>query len=349
MNNIGIDKTVVKNLKAESIDISTLKNNDSEYVRVIASTESSFDYITTDGKSKVQNVLINDRGNMFNTLSIGVKLNGNTKIQYVILDLAITSKGENNLIPLSIGAYKQRISEVAKYIGERYGIMLNEKESKLEKVELNATIEIDEKFNKYLRTLDILTSVAPNYYKQKERISIDNEVCIFKGSNKSISFKFYDKTKQLADVYNDETSKNVLRIEYTLKSAKKIIDVFGHNEVNKLTDTEIKEFIKNQFKKDFLEPYYKQQAINQKELVKLSNISNKKSQWKIKLMDSLVNEEVKSYKHMIFDVNELQQIVKSLDSRHFKRNWIQTLERAPSCLTGIDEKVEEIAKKIEEI
>lgn len=348
MNFLGIDKTVIKNFVVIRIDMNKLESEgNKDNVFVLRYAKNRYNYFMEQRQDNFNLIKINDN-TLFNSIKIDVKKVGNTYIQYGVLDLSIKEQGNNNLIPLTTNAYKQKVQAVFKYIRERYGIYMDYKEFKFESIELNSTIQLDEEFKEYTRVLKVLMNIAPKTYKIKEFMynNYTDELETLLLKNKSIQIKFYNKGKQLEEVYSFDTSKNILRIEYTLTS-EKMKDSFGHNQFSKLNDENIKDFVKNKFKNDFINPYEKFKKDNKGKLTKLAKQYRKEyKQWIKPFLIHLIDFELKNDKPLLIDIEDLKDIIKVVDKNNFSRNWKQILKNTPNSMQNINIKVEEIFNKI---
>lgn len=353
MEFIGIDKTIVKNFTAIKVDMDKLNSEgNTDNVMCLRYCQNKYNYFLENREDNFNLIKIKDN-TMFNTLKIDVKKVGNNNfIQYAMLDMSIRQEGSNNLVPLTVDAYRQKIKAVFKYIGERYGIMCDISNLKFENIELNATLELDQEFNNYIRALSVLILVAPHTYKNRFIMinHVKNKVNQLEISNKSLKAKFYDKGEQLQEVYELDTHKNILRVEYTILTAEKMQDIFNHNELNKLTDQDIKQFIKSQFEKDFISRYNKFRDNSFKSLIKLAKqFQANNKQWIKPFLLHLINIELETKRPLLMDMLDLKDVVKALDKAHYSRNWKQIEKSCPTAFKDIDIKIQEIFNKIKAI
>lgn len=353
MNLIGIDKTVIKGFIVTAVDMDKLRSKgNEENVICLRDSQHRFNYFQEDREDNFNYIKITDT-NFFNSLKIDIKKVGeNSFIQYSVLDLSIQQEGYNNLIPLNVDAYRQKVKAVFKYIEERYGIMIKGNNVKFENIEFNVTIELNNNFNEYIRALQVMMQVAPMTYKTRivlfnHRANKLNHLEI---ANKSIKCKLYDKAEQLENVYELEINKNILRVEYTILTDAKMQNIFGHNELEKLTDAHIKQFIKTQFNKDFISRYNKFREGNRNRLLPIAkNFRKNNVHWIKPFLLYIINYELKNNYPLLMDIQDLKEIIKAVDKVNYFRNWKQVERNCPTAFKNIDEKVAEIFKKIEEI
>lgn len=352
MDLIGIDKTVIKNFTVKSVDMNKLQSESNvDNVMVLRNCKNRYNYFMEQRQDNFNLIKITDN-TLFNGLKIDVKKIGeNSFIQYATLDLSIKQKGNNNLAPLTVGAYLQKVQAVFKYIQERYGIYMDISDIKFQSIELNATIELNNEFSEYIRAFDLLMDLAPKTYKDhkthKDRLT--NKVDYMVIYNKSIACKFYNKADQLQEVYSFDTGKNILRVEYTILNSEKMKDIFGHCELNKLNDEDIKQFVKTKFESDFISRFEKFKEGNSSKLIKIAKQYRKDhKQWIKSYLMYLVNYELKSKQPLLSDIEDLKEVIKAVDKINFSRNWKQVEKNIPDLdsMIGVNEKVQEIFKKI---
>lgn len=352
MDFIGIDKTIIKNFTVIEIDMDKLLSESNiEKVKCLKGVGNRYNYFAEQREDNFNLIKISDNI-LFNSLKIDVKKVGQQFIQYAILDLSIRQKGQNNLIPLTINAYRQKVQATFKYIEERYGIMMNTNNIKFESIELNATVELNNYFESYLRSMKVLMMVAPKTYKNRIVMinHVENKTNQLEISNKSIKCKFYNKTEQIKEVYDLDINKNILRVEYTLLNAEKMKDIFGHNKMNNLTDDDIKQFVKSQFEKDFIKRYEGFRIKNKAKLIKIAKQCRQDyKQWIKQYLMYLVNYELQYNTPLLMDIEDLKEVIKKVDKINYSRNWKQVKRNYPSAFKDVNVKVQEIFNKITNI
>lgn len=349
---IGIDKTVIKNFTVERVDYEKLLNIiNADKVVCMRNMKKKFNYFEEERKDNFNTIIINDDIE-FNTLKVDVKKIGvDTFVKYAYLDWSIRELDSHNLIPLTTKAYQRQLERLFKYIRERYGLEMNTDNVKFDKVELNATIKLNDKFKEYIRAIDIMCSLAPKTYRDylTNKTKKDNSIDYFLLRNKSMECKFYNKSKQMEEVYNLDIDENALRIEYTLNNTK-IKDVFGTDEIKNINDDEIKRFVREQFKKDFINRYNKHKIESIKKITKIAKELQKESkQWVKSLIIKVLDTEISTKVPLLIDVEHLKVVLKERDKHNYSRNVKKLEKDLPNSFIGIEEKLEEIFKKMEEI
>ena len=354
MNVIGIDKTVVRSFYCTSIDMQKLLSaSNTDNVVCIRNSPNKFHYWNESREDNFNTIIIKDNYE-FNNLKIDVKKVNDKFIKYAVLDMSIATKGQNNLVPLSTRAYKQKINKVFDYIKDRYGIEIDTSEIKFKQVEFNATIELDKEFDSYVRALKVMMSLAPRTYSINTVLSnhSKNKINMYEVSNNSIKCKFYDKSEQLKDVYDLDIDKSLLRIEYTLKNEKKIKSIFKTDLINSFTDADIKEFVKNQFTNDFIKNWKKGRKENKSKLIKLCKQYKKDyKQWLQPFLMHVMNREI-SNDILLYDLEDLKEVFKAVDKTNYNR-YMKAIDKLPkgtiSSYIGVNKKINEILQKMNEI
>lgn len=352
MNLIGIDKTVIKNFIVTRVNMDKLQNEcNIKNVIILKNVKGRYNYFSEQREDNFNLIKICDN-EKFNTLKIDVKKIGkNSFIQYGVLDLSIKNDG-SNLLPLNVKNYKKHMMNIFSYINERYGIEINTQNIKFENIELNATIELDNKFDEYINAFEVLFQVAPRSYKSKKlhEDRIMKEIDYMSIYNKSILCKFYNKSKQLKDVHNISVEKNILRVEYTILTGEKIKDIFASNELNELRDEEIKRFVKEKFQSDFIKRFSRLKERNRSKLIKIAKQYREEyKQWIKPFLIFALNDRLENNDILICDIEDLKEIIKEVDKKNFSRNWRQVLNNNVTALAGINNKVFEIGEKINRI
>lgn len=206
----------------------------------------------------------------FKKLTIGCKTEGKGEKKYIKdyikLEMSVAEHGGHNLKPLSMEEYKEKLEEVRQYILKEYKIALNFNLATFRDLEINNTIELILPVSYYKDILLLIAELAPKRYKEdicKDGNRRLNGIYLF---NNSQSYKLYDKTKQLLDVYKIKIDGNFLRIEIGLLTSKKIKEVFGTTVINEITTDMLKEYYIKMVTKDLFKRFDKYIKDGNKEL-----------------------------------------------------------------------------------
>lgn len=349
----GIDKTVLRNWEIESIDFDKLRSNGT---KIIIQTEGYATPIVNCKTGEVEQIAylkITDAF-MFNTLQFGVKLTGGKQIVYGFLDLHIDEErgGGNNVKPLKAEEYHELIEKIERYIISEYGVNINLKSAKFEKLELNKTIKLDKSFQEYRHILNLMCLLAPKTYKSRDfKRDNQNKVTGILLSNKSLSCKVYDKTKQVKAVYKIELEGEYMRIEYTLETSKKVDSVLKGN-IYELTDEEIEKYLKDSIEKDLIKPLEKHIKKGNKELNKVAKLEKEKDskKWTRFFLLKAVSMNNEDDVPVVFSKEQIESILEKNISR--KDSYKRTMKKLEldfqdyKHLYGNFEKIEEIKTKI---
>lgn len=254
---IGIDRTELRNIRVESIDIDKLRASDG----LISFTNNELGYLlyTTTGEAKRVDRLVIKDGYMFNSFRLDYKKMRGDRSYYTILDVTISTKeGESdNLRPLNISEYRNKIKNIKNYIRDFYGVYLDISEARFNTIELNVTNEMLEPFHEYTR---IFEAVRKKRNQKKYPVvgikekKLQYETYIF--SNKSLTneLKLYNKTEQLAYCFSIYKKENYMRFEYRLNSYELIENRLGTSRLSELTDEVIRDFLSKSIREDIFKP-----------------------------------------------------------------------------------------------
>lgn len=264
INKIGIDKIHIKlnqnitiNNKIieiiEGIDIAKF-NQAKELYRDKVTIDMSYEVgmirdISSNQEISLKYLSIRD-DILFDSFKMySFKLKGFHHIQ-VEFDIFVRNNN-NNMLPKSIQEVKNHYKEVIKHLENMYGIYLNPNIILLESLEINSTFELEKEYSYYNYLLELFYKLSPRTYQKCINVTT------FYLNNKSTSVKTYDKTTQLKDKNKDCDILNLIRFEYTLKTRKKIKEVFNTYNLCEITDEQIQNFFKKSIRKDFLNLFEK--------------------------------------------------------------------------------------------
>ncbi|EGT5045138.1 hypothetical protein DAF96_18605 [Clostridioides difficile] len=157
----------------------------------------------------------------------------------------------NNMLPKKISEVKEHYKRVIKHLKEQYGIYLNPNVILLECIEINSTFQLEHEYSYYNYLLELLYKLAPRTFNKCINVTT------FYLNNNSVAIKTYNKSEQLKDKIENFDIVNLIRFEYTLKTRKKVNEVFGTYDLSKITDEQIQDFFKKSIQKDFLNLFEK--------------------------------------------------------------------------------------------
>lgn len=291
--------------------------------------------------------------NVFSTLTAYTKMISNTKIDCSWMDICIGTLCENNLINQLIFDFYSRLSMIKSYMKENYGIIIDFTEAKFKTLEINTTIELDAPFASYHRVFRIFMYNLPARFKQSfealkyDRIQYVQIVNGFYRFNKSMGIKIYDKSGY--------TQKYYMRLEFVLKTSKKISESLGTNLIYHITDEMILNYFTKQFTKLFVRAYSHWQENNRCYLTKLLDEHKHRNRitWKKSILQECSDREQRCLLPVLLDIQNLLKIVKIQDkNRHFardRRRFLSYKEGHSVYFQDDAKKASEVLSKIQKI
>lgn len=344
---VGIDRTELRNIRVDAIDMDKLRATDS----LISFTNNELGYlvhVTTGEAKRVDRLVIKD-GYMFNSFMLDFKKMKGDRNYYTILDVTIATKeGESdNLRPLNISEYRNKINNIKSYMQRIYGIYLDISEARFHTIELNITNEMMYPFHDYRMIFEAVRQKR-NHKKYpvfglKEK-KLQYETYIF--SNKSLTneLKLYNKTEQLAYCFSIYKKEQFMRFEYRLHSYDLIQNRLGTSRVSELTDQNIRDFLSKSIQEDIFKPVEAFLSDSNKKLEQ--TYKNLKKQYKrghTRLFANYCNgKEV-----AILDAEQIYNIIKKNTTRtnHLAENKRLIYSVVSDCLVGNLEKLSELKDK----
>lgn len=347
INKIGLDRTVIGGFQIIEVQRERLYRHENIEMDV---TESD-GYVAAGVRFQWLKIVDN---NKFGTLRAGVVRKNGIKVEYAKIEITIGEGLRGNLQNKTMEEYKRYISDVFVYLEKEYGVKTDTEEVKFHSMEINVTIPLNEDFYRYHRVLQLMMFNLPNSFKKnqvmhnanKKEMRLETET--LQRSNETTAVKIYDKKRQLAQTIRYETDTEYMRIEFVLKNAQKIKEVFHTRLVCDITDFMVNEFYMKQFRRLFVKPYRKWQEKNAVYLKKMIRDSKKKSlrYWKSNLIRECANREQADQIPILLDVKDLLIQVKALDTAgHYKR----TADGIRKQCVKNDVFLQNDAEKVEEI
>ena len=344
---VGIDRTELRNLIVYQVDLQKLQNTDSK----IRLTESQLGYMTRDIEGniiRVENIVISD-GFMFNSFRLDYKKEKGNRTYYTILDVTIATKeGESdNLRPLNISEYRNKIENIKHYMQEIYGIYLDVSEARFNTIEVNITNEMMHTFHDY-RMIFEAVRLKRNHKKYpvfglKEK-KLQYETYIFSNKGLTNQLKLYNKTEQLSYCFSIYRKEQFMRFEYRLHSYDLIQNRLGTDKLSELTDQAIRDFLSKSIQEDIFEPVEAYLSDTNKQLDKMyKNIKKKYKRGHTRLFANYCNgKEV-----AILDAEQIYNIVKknTTKTNHLAENKRLIYSVVSDCLVGNLDKLDELKDK----
>lgn len=257
----GLDRTVLRNIDILEIDLNKARLHD---VKIDLSSNPQgykIDDITIDRLEIKDNIV-------FDKLILDYAISNGVRNYYCELELTLSTIGQdhNNKIPLSMYEYINKLDVITQYIDNTYGVRIDIENTRFKEVEINITGEMEYPYKGYDTIFRAIAlgrnkkrySVAPIIYLNQslELRNADNK--------RSFRLKIYDKTTQLKTKGGND--KNLLRIEYVLKSYDVIQSKLGASKVLDITDDIIKEFLNEYIQEDIFNAVERYIHMSNKEL-----------------------------------------------------------------------------------
>lgn len=366
---IGIDKTVLTNIKLTDIDLSKFQMQQEQE----ASNSKKFAIIEFDDKSPIIIGHQHDGSDWMHIkrLQIKDKKVGQLNIEYrkttldnqyhVITSLHVNASDTNNLQNLDAYGYKQRIKAVVKAYDDLYGIKIDADYAKIKRLELNATFTVQRDFKDYIRPLILLISNVPasryrdnysntvKYHTWQEIKDKSVEIETFLVKNTSTELKVYNKIKQLKDCkyIPQSVPEDAIRIEYTFKDYRVINRQLG--DINNISDIKLSAVFWDNLNQDLIKPYNAWCKRNLKDLkiVLKKHLSANRSDWCSQFYRQCRQFEAVNNRPLLFDISDCQQVLKALKISNPARSYDRLINNAgfEQDLMGQKNKIDEILDK----
>lgn len=313
-----IDKTKIRGISIEKLDLEVLRTSDAIY----NITDDTQYYMVEDAKHKEQYILLDRLTIKDDDISfrLDYRKNKGVKNYYTELDLTIKtkkSKDVNNVVALTSDQQITKLKEIKEYLRFRYGVYIDFKDSRYYYIELNKTRQMEHDFNSYRHIFHaIVEQRNKNKYRKFASLTSggyeDKEIIYL--SSKVETLKLYNKSKQMWDCFKISIDKNMLRLEYVLNGYEKISDKLGTCKVTELTDDSIKQFIDNEIKEDVFNSVEKEITEENKVLKKVYSDLKKTRRCYIKDFCSYCNKKGVN----LFSIEQIYDIAESDIKRNMK-------------------------------
>lgn len=347
---IGIDRSELS-VMVESIDMEKITRQVAERamagqndVVVSDNEQSTFIEIKNSEVGYFKYNRYKQAGRAFTTLGINV------------------SDGRNNKQNMTAAEYRNRIKTVLDRLERCYGISVNRENVQARSLEINATFELEDDFEKYSRVIRLIMNNLPKEtygkdgkpVKYYEAADGEGKLETAQAQNSSVKLKIYNKGKQLVDVGAAAAEEHkLMRIEYTFKS-------FSSNDALKkvlaLTDEMIVRRFMLRFEREFLKPYQNWKEKNHAELVDMVRFYRESSgqRWCLSFFLACYEYEVKNNHPVLLDIEDLKEVIKKLEparSRNANAKYenIRKQVEIADFLFGDRKRLEEIFMKVEKM
>lgn len=319
----GIDKTTINNIKIKSVDLDQLRKNDTNVFLELATDEIGEETIdaSTGETLFIKRLEILDNI-YFNVLRVGFTPNGQSRNYYVTIQINLRSLTDDNTTPFHISHYLHSIDKLKDHLQNRYGLEVDFSEACFKELEINVTQKMDYDFINYEYMLSIMMKLCPGSYKSKSLRYEDNQFTGITFSNKKVYGKIYDKSKQLKDEFNIIKDGQYMRVEYRLIGNRKIEEVFKTSNIDAITDSDIKSYLKKQIYKDLIKSLEAHIKASENHLNKVFNDYKDKGchgfiRTFVCSSYSLKDDNNVPY---LFDTTQLETIIRSHSEKNYSRN-----------------------------
>lgn len=307
----GIDKSQLRNITIESIDLDTLSKSSALYNVSDSPVAQSIKLHNSDCYIKLDRLYIAD-SKLFNTFTLDYKKEkAGARAYYTILDLAIAPKDAktDNRFPMSANKYIQKLYIIKEYLINQYGIYTDFTDSKIKKLELNITAKMSHPFTNYKVLFEAIRQernlkTYPCFMPFEKGLEYNTYYFYSKVQH----MKFYNKTKELHDSFKIEVDDELMRLEYTLIGFDKIKAKLGTVSPLELTDEVIAQFLNESIAEDVFKPINKYISRTNKELSK--QYRNLKKQYKRGYIREFAHY-ANSSDTEIFDMQQVLDIAKN--------------------------------------
>lgn len=267
----GIDKTELRNIYIESIDLDRLKASDAVFSLSDSPIAQPVMLHNSDDIIKLDRLYIsNDK--LFESFTLDYKIQRMVRIYYTTLNLAVKLKNKklHNLIPMNCDRYKSKLNIIKEYLANNYGIYISFTEARFRKIEINITESMDYEFEDYRVLFEAIRKernlrVYPNSSTYESYLKTGTHYY----SSKTQELKFYNKSREMNDYFKIKLDDHkIMRLEYKLTGYDKIADKLGTDKVLELTDEAIADFLNESVAVDVFKPIKKYIAKTNKALTK---------------------------------------------------------------------------------
>lgn len=313
---IGIDKIQLSSFAIMDMDLLKLSQMEQAEIKLSTNIERLYKRHMPGTNAGITKIIIKDN-QIFSDLIIGYTNDSNgIPIEYIYLTITVSNAKGYNLENLSYAEYSTYIDCVIEYIQSEYSIALLTDYMKVDYIEINANILLEQEFYKYNRVLKLLMSFfnkhlgkLSSYENFKYKQGTQEES--YKRGNKSKEIIFYNKSQQLNDtkIPLDENL-SLLRMELRLKDRKIIKSVFNSNLWKDLNDKKIVDYFREEIYTQLAKKFEDWQKTRKKELKKMIVYFRKQSTktWHHLLMQYIRN---KSESLMIPYILDIEQVCDS--------------------------------------
>ena len=241
------------------------------------------------------------------------------------------------------------------------------------RIEINATIPLDNHFGEYERILMILADNIPvkditknkliNILAKKED---ENRLETTYKNKSTYTVTLYDKGEQLRNAKKFAIKGAILRIEYKFRFQKSHIKSYLGGNVAELTDERIKKLFFDRFNDDFVRPIakFKQDSrervktiIRDNCIMEIGGKKQIKNDWSDILIMNLTTHEIMKHKTPVLSVCDIESALEEMKAQNelkftktakaYRRLYNRIDIRAPWLAAKYEERLKEIFDKVQ--
>ncbi len=329
MNTIGIDALHLSCLTIKHIDWDVLKENPKASRRSEGwNMQYAWESISKGDSEIYQHctcVMINDNERFYNCV-IGVKIVHGNPILYAKIQLTVHHILGHNNTNMTWDRYNIYVQKLfSQYIPEQYGVYLSLDNATISYMEINLDILLSYSYDQYERVFRLFMLQLGKRYPGiwEHRNAKDNKSESMKCENKSIAISIYNKTREAVG-WKDPNAEHLLRIEFRLKTADKVQDVFQSRKWSEITQRDIVNAYHMLFTKKFRNTHTIWLQWTQTDLRRrLNRYHIQKNgkwvwarQWARDLREELLADEIRMNQIVVLDIEQVDEALKSMPDVH---------------------------------
>ena len=361
---IGIDRSVLYDFNVIDVDVLKLAaaptgKDTGRYANIVYDDLSPV--VTSTGRH-VGKLLVKDP--KFGKLILSFEKNNLTNLHYVKCKLEMTVTSDlANLQNLDAESYKTHVNSVFDMLEQDYGIKIDHSSVKVKQLEVNATFYLNESYEKYQKPILLLMQNAASKYYHGKHLTWNEADAIAKKTtletslvkNSSMELTIYNKGKQLIDdglIDPQDLTADIMRVEYRIKDRRILRHAFKSEQVDKITDQNLRKLFQKYIERDLVAPYMAWAEQNHNQLVYMVQQHRAAEQkWTAGFFRECRQFEATHGFPILFDLEDMRSVFKELESgsgRNAGRKFRKFLNSATyeKDLLGNTKRLQEILTKI---
>ena len=316
---IGLHRTVVKNLHIHYIDNTKLSLSGASYI-----TDENNYVISDDGIpfSSISNIRLSGLINTFKAKGFC-----NPYDSICTEAVSIDFSPDDYIKLYSLSDFHSQLDHIKGELNEQYGIGLFTNDSMFKYAEIAAEFILPRPLAEYSRAFHVLTALNTDRVHKQSNISTDDcinkwQSCLFK--RKCYELYVYDKTKELYETKDIVLSENIIKIELRLPDTY-LYQTRIKGNISDLDDNDIQKVFLDRYRKNIVIPFEKWSKTYFNSLNHVvSEYRSKYKRWITELYKYCVEAEI-NYTIILLDWQDILKCpcIKSLDRRTQARIYDQ--------------------------